>query len=59
MSEPTIRGLYALTPDESDTARLRALVQAALEGGARLVQYRSKTASPQLRREQAHALLAI
>ena len=58
-TDPKIRGLYALTPDESDTARLTALVQAALEGGARLVQYRNKVASPQLRREQAQALLAL
>ena len=59
MSDSRIRGLYALTPDEPDTARLIGLVQAALEGGASLVQYRNKVASPELRREQAQALAAI
>ena len=56
MSESKIRGLYALTPDEPDTDRLTEMVQAALEGGARLVQYRNKVATPQLRRQQAQAL---
>ena len=59
MSEPRIRGLYALTPDEPDTARLTELVEAAVDGGARLVQYRNKIASPQLRRKQAEALLTV
>ena len=56
MSESKIRGLYALTPDEPDTDRLTEMVQAALEGGARLVQYRNKVATPRLRRQQAQAL---
>jgi thiamine-phosphate pyrophosphorylase len=59
MSDARIRGLYALTPDEADTARLTELVQAAIEGGARLVQYRNKVASPRLRRQQAEALLTL
>ena len=59
MSDARVRGLYALTPDEPDTARLTELVAAALDGGARLVQYRNKIASPQLRRRQAEALLAV
>lgn len=59
MSASEIRGLYALTPDEPDTARLCALVEAAVAGGARLVQYRNKVASLELRLRQAQALLAI
>jgi thiamine-phosphate pyrophosphorylase len=51
--------LYAVTPEEPDSARLTAMVQAALEGGARLVQYRNKQASPALRRAQAHALAQL
>jgi thiamine-phosphate pyrophosphorylase len=51
-----IRGLYAVTPDLADTARLAALVAAALEGGARVVQYRNKVATPGLKLEQARAL---
>ena len=46
-----IRGLYAVTPDESDTGVLAAKVSAALNGGAKLVQYRNKTADQRQRRE--------
>lgn len=51
-----LRGLYAVTPDEPDTARLVAQVAAAVRGGARTVQYRNKVASPALRLAQARAL---
>jgi thiamine-phosphate pyrophosphorylase len=53
---PFPRGLYALTPDEPDTARLCALVRAALAGGATAVQYRCKTLDGHRRLEQAAAL---
>lgn len=52
-----ISGLYAVTPDEHDTALLVAKVREALAGGARLVQYRNKSADTAVRREQAEALL--
>ncbi|MEY3200556.1 MAG: hypothetical protein RIR70_106 [Pseudomonadota bacterium] len=55
----SLAGLYAITPDIDDTATLCAAVKAALEGGAALVQYRHKTASDELRHEQASALLAL
>lgn len=55
----TLRGLYAVTPDDEDSARLASRVQAALEGGTRVVQYRNKTADLALRRYQASALLAL
>lgn len=51
-----VRGLYAVTPDLADTALLVARVGAALEGGVRLVQYRNKVATRELRLEQARAL---
>jgi thiamine-phosphate pyrophosphorylase len=51
-----IQGLYALTPDLDDSARLIECVAEALAGGASLVQYRNKVAAPDLRREQALAL---
>ena len=51
-----IAGLYAVTPDLADTADLCRRVCAVLDGGARVLQYRNKTASPELRLEQAHAL---
>ena len=54
-----VRGLYAVTPDETDTDRLVAAVGEAISGGARLVQYRNKTAPEHLRVEQARALKAL
>lgn len=57
MSE--LRGLYVVTPDDRLLPRLSALVEMALEGGARIVQYRNKQAPPPLRRAQAAELLRI
>jgi thiamine-phosphate pyrophosphorylase len=54
-----IAGLYAVTPDLADTALLAALVDAALAGGATIVQYRNKTADETLRREQARCLADV
>ena len=54
-----IRGLYALTPDETDTGILLSKTARALEGGVSLVQYRNKTASASLRAIQARALLDL
>jgi thiamine-phosphate pyrophosphorylase len=57
--KPRVAGLYAVTPDIADTPELLAKVAAALAGGARLLQYRNKTASPALRLVQGRALLAL
>lgn len=54
-----VAGLYAVTPDLDDTERLVAMVDAALAGGVRLVQYRNKRASPALRAEQAKRLATV
>ena len=54
-----LRGLYAVSPDEADSARLMALVRSALAGGARVLQYRNKVADAARRREQAAALRAL
>jgi thiamine-phosphate pyrophosphorylase len=54
-----IAGLYAVTPDNDDTPGLLARVRAALDGGARLLQYRNKTADAALRLLQGQALLAL
>jgi thiamine-phosphate pyrophosphorylase len=54
-----ISGLYAVTPDIDDTPGLLEKVEAALSGGARLLQYRNKTASAALRLTQGRALLAL
>jgi thiamine-phosphate pyrophosphorylase len=53
-----VAGLYAVTPDSADTQTLVANVVAAVEGGARVVQYRNKTLDARARREQAQALAA-
>lgn len=58
-SAAVIRGLYAITPEEPDTARLYHLVAVALSGGAAVVQYRNKLLPPAHRRTQAEALLAL
>lgn len=54
-----MKGLYLVTPDWDDTHKLLAATELALRGGAALVQYRHKTAGPELRREQATHLLAL
>ena len=51
-----INGLYAITPDEQDTADLLRMVRLVLSGGARVLQYRNKVADAALRLEQAGAL---
>jgi thiamine-phosphate pyrophosphorylase len=51
-----IRGLYAITPDELDTAELLRKSRLALKGGAQILQYRNKLADPKLCLEQTHAL---
>jgi thiamine-phosphate pyrophosphorylase len=53
-----IAGLYAVTPETADTRSLVAGAEAALAGGARLLQYRNKSAAATLRLAQAGALLA-
>ncbi|HSB49069.1 MAG TPA: thiamine phosphate synthase [Burkholderiales bacterium] len=54
-----ISGLYAVTPELADTPALVAAAEAALRGGAKLLQYRNKTAAAALRLTQARALLAL
>ncbi|MBI4289894.1 MAG: thiamine phosphate synthase [Betaproteobacteria bacterium] len=58
-AQDRIRGLYAITPEESDSAVLAARVRRALSGGARVVQYRSKHPERALRISQAALLLGL
>lgn len=51
-----IKGLYAVTPDVTDTPALLAQVEAALLGGVSLLQYRNKLANDALREVQARAV---
>ena len=62
MSTPRSRlhGLYVITDRALAAGRpLPELVAAALEGGARVVQYRDKTADHARRRDEARALAAL
>ncbi len=54
---PALRGLYAIT-DQSliDTAGFNAAVDAALSGGARIIQYRDKSNDAARRLAQAEAI---
>ena len=54
-----ISGLYAVTPDLSDTDLLLEKVDAALRGGTRVVQYRSKSSDDVLLRRQAGAIAGL
>ena len=54
-----IKGLYAITPDEQDTERLLAKVEAALQGGIGVLQYRNKLANHKQQTQQARALLPL
>jgi thiamine-phosphate pyrophosphorylase len=51
-----IDGLYAITPDELNTAELLRKVELVLQGGAQVLQYRNKLADAELRLDQATAL---
>lgn len=54
-----LRGLYAITPQVEGIVALVARVQAALDGGARLVQYRAKGLAPRESLRRAQALLSL
>ena len=54
-----ISGLYAVTPDEADTTLLLAMVEAALQGGVSVLQYRNKLANHKLKTQQARAILSL
>jgi len=48
--------VYAVTPDQPDTAVLLAQVEAALQGGVRLVQYRDKISAMPAKLQRARRL---
>lgn len=53
------RGLYLLTPDETDTAKLLERTRRAISAGIHWLQYRNKLADAALRHEQASLLLDL
>jgi thiamine-phosphate pyrophosphorylase len=54
-----IKGLYAITPECVDAVDLQRRVTEALQGGAKVVQYRNKSVDAALRLQQAQALRAL
>ena len=58
MAKP-ISGLYAITPEMRDTEKLLRDVDAALRGGASVLQYRAKLLEPALKIAQAKALASL
>jgi thiamine-phosphate pyrophosphorylase len=58
MNKP-VSGLYAVTPELADSAALISKVDAALRGGARVIQYRSKSIADSLRRAQAGEIATL
>lgn len=53
------RGVYAITPNDSDDARLLARCESVLRGGATWLQYRNKQADAGMRKRQASLLLGL
>ena len=56
---PELRGLYAITPDSTDTAQWLRNIEAALAGGCRILQYRDKLSTMPVRVERAKALRTL
>jgi len=54
-----IKGLYAITPDSADLNTLIQKTQLAIEGGAFMVQYRSKILNRDVKMQQCAAILRI
>jgi thiamine-phosphate pyrophosphorylase len=54
-----IRGLYAITPDTDNSEQLIEQVSAALDGGARILQYRNKGSDAVRRLWQANILKSL
>ena len=55
----SLRGLYAITPEAGDSARLFEQVSAALEGGVAMLQYRRKALARELQRIEAIELAKL
>ena len=55
----SVNGLYAITPDTEDSEQLIEQVSAALDGGARVLQYRNKGSDQVRRLWQANILASL
>ena len=58
MNKP-VSGLYAVTPELTDSVALVSKVEAALRGGAGVIQYRSKSTESSLRHSQAREIARL
>ncbi|WP_124944794.1 thiamine phosphate synthase [Sulfurirhabdus autotrophica] len=56
---PKIKGLYAITPDWTDTEKLLHATRSLLEGGASAIQYRNKSDDVALQHAQASELIQL
>lgn len=56
---PNVSGLYAITPDTDNSEQLIEQVSAALDGGARVLQYRNKGSDTVRRLWQANILASL
>ena len=54
-----IKGLYAITPDSADLNALIQKTKSAIEGGAFMVQYRSKIQDHEVKMQQCAAILRL
>jgi len=54
-----IKGLYAITPDSADLNTLIQKTKSAIEGGAFMVQYRSKIQDRDVKMQQCDAILRL
>ena len=54
-----IKGLYAITPDSADLNTLIQKTKSAIEGGAFMVQYRSKIHDRDVKMQQCAAILCL
>ncbi len=58
--QTTLKGLYAITRDsQGDSQRLLAEVEAALRGGASIIQYRNKSGGEKQRLNEARQILKL
>jgi len=59
LTNPCLRGLYAITPDNIGVDALLVRVEAALRGGVRIIQYRDKRRSDAQKVEIAQTLRTL
>ena len=59
ITQPTIKGIYAITPDQKNTEFLLKQVRDCCDGGVNILQYRSKSLPWKIRLEQAKEIKKV